>query len=112
MKTFPLKLSDELHKEIRSKAFKAEKSMHAYILDCINRMNDAEVKLTDDIKDFYKDPLKDDSDECNSQSFCGKCDRCKEATHHGAEIMGITKHKKKPKVYGIPKGQSARSKKK
>jgi hypothetical protein len=36
-KTFPLRLTDEQHKEIRSKAFRAEKSMHAYILDCIER---------------------------------------------------------------------------
>jgi len=35
MKTFPIRLTDELHREIRLKAFDAHKSIHQYILDCI-----------------------------------------------------------------------------
>ncbi len=45
MKTFPLKLTPELHKEIKLKAIDAGKSMHQYILDCIKNNGDAEYLI-------------------------------------------------------------------
>ncbi len=64
MKTFPIKLSDELHKEIRSKAYKAEKSMHAYILDCIAHPL---IKINDSgsVEEF----------ELRFGKYCQKCKR-------------------------------------
>lgn len=40
MKTFPLKLTDELHAKIKKKAIDAGKPMYQYILDCVE---DAEI---------------------------------------------------------------------
>jgi hypothetical protein len=39
MKYIQLKITEEQHKQIKLKAIEAEKSMHAYILDCIEFQN-------------------------------------------------------------------------
>lgn len=42
MKTFPIKLSDELHDTIRTRAFHNKISIHAYLLSAINFAMSAE----------------------------------------------------------------------
>ena len=110
MKTFPLKFTDEQHAQLNKdwKLALAD-SKHQY---CIDRI--FEKTITFPGLHGYKETIKEPpTPECNAKSFCGKCDRCIEATKRGAEAMGVGKPKpktvnksKKDVIYGITKEQS------
>jgi hypothetical protein len=108
---FQLKLPKDLHKEIKMKAIKAEKSMHAYILDCIKGYGLAE-DLVRDVKEQPKECEHEHKVNENGDLQCKKCHEILEqeyTEHYSAIVPSETKSKgikvKKPTI-GYPKSKS------
>lgn len=57
MKTFPIKISDELHEELRIKAFKERISLHEYIVRRLTDNNHNKTNTTNTVRQPAKKPL-------------------------------------------------------